>query len=327
MPARRVLPIVLFLLCAPMALAEGDARLRLDFDSDEATIHIERETPGFEHAVKIEYDVPDAKLELKREQKSPGNESESKLEARFVAIVEYVDGDGDGAYDADETVASGWTLSDDAKDGDVRTNGTADWGEVDVTGTSAGNGTGKRLSTRAALGDGGTFGLDLFVDAGPETPDDASLAPAEAKIDITIQDYPYVRDDTALAVLVDLKAKDEFKSDRESEGVDGLSSQARAGNLTFRLSFRWLENATVDGVDTPVRSTVVTSTEESKPDEVEQTARVALAYARGDLIVHDPSLGVEYGVQGAGGPMATPSASALALVAVAAFAASLVRRR
>ncbi|HEX2022727.1 MAG TPA: hypothetical protein VHH36_08430 [Candidatus Thermoplasmatota archaeon] len=323
----------LLLPAVPFALADDgkdekerdeERRLELDVDDFKATIKLERELDGLEDAVKIEYDAGKAKLQVKHEAKNETTESEEKLEARFLALVEYADGNGNGAYDAGEPVASAWALGDDEKDAKIPINGTVEWGEIAVADAAGGNAPGKKLSSRASFGENATFGLDFHVYGDFTLVGNRSLAPTEAKIDILIQRYPYAQDGTALAVLVDLKAKEEFKDEREDDGEEGVSSEGVDGNLTFRLTFTWLENATVDGADREVRSTVIKSKEEAKDGEIEQKARVALSYPRGDFILHDPTVGVTYGAQGSG---ARPVPMGLGVLAAVGLAALAARRR
>lgn len=315
--------LILTLLTAPVALADEDddkdgkregrddrddrddddrdrdsRKLRLDVDDGKATIKLAREIAGLEDAVKIAFDTRKARIEVKHEMENATTESESKLEARFLSLLEYVDADGDGAYDPGETVASAWSLSDSGRDAKIPTNGTVDWRGVDVSDVTTGNVTGKKLSSRASFGPNATFGLDFFVYGTFTHFGDHSLLPTEAKIDIIIEHYPYVRPDSALALIVDLKAKEEFENEEgDDEDGPGVFSEMSAGNLSFRLIFTWLPNATVDGVDRDVRSTVLKEREEIGDDEIAHKARVAIGYPRGDRIVHDPTVGVDYTTQ------------------------------
>lgn len=301
-------------------------RLLLDVDDLKATIKLDREIAGAEDSVKIEFDASKAVVKVKHEEERDGNESEQKLEARFLALVEYVDADGDQAYDAGEAIASAWSLGREHRDAKVATNGTVAWSDIVVSDVSSGNATGKKLSSRASFGPNATFGLDFFVYGDFTMVGNASLAPTEAKIDIIIQHYPYVQNSTALAVLVDLKAKEEFKDgEDDDEGESGVFSEASAGNLTFRLTFTWLETATVDGVERAVHATVLRQKAEVEDDEISQKSRVAISYPRGDLIVHDPTMGVTYASQSADA-RAVPFPAVPLLLAGAAFIA-LARRR
>lgn len=332
---------MLLLLAVPMAAADDDDRgerregkghddehkreLRLEVDDDKASIKLERRNAGFEDAVKIEFDASEAKIKVKHESESDGNETEQKLEARFRTLIEFVDANANGAYDRNETIASTWALGDDEHDDHDGANGSVEWGDVSVADVTSGNATGKKLSGRASFGPNATFGLDFYVYGAFTLVGNESLEPTEAKIDILIQRYPYVRNDSALAVIVDLKAKEEIESDREDEHEDGVSSEGSAGPLQFRMTFTWLENATVDGVDTPVRASVLKNHEESESSEKVQKARIALAYARGESILHDPTVGVQYGTQSSDA-RAVP-APALVAVGLAAAVATLLRRR
>lgn len=310
---------------------EGDdhrekRKLSLDVGDLKANIKLERDLAGVEESVKIGFDAEKAKLEVKREMEDARNESEQKLEARFLALLEYVDGNGNGAYDAGETIASAYSLGNAEKDAKVPTNASVEWSSILVTDVASGNVTGKKLSSRASFGPNATFGLDFYVYGAFTLVGDAPLEPTEAKVDIIIQHYPYVRADSALAVLVDLKAKEEFKSeDRDDDDGPGVFSEMTEGNLSFRLRFTWLPNATVDGVDRAIHSTLLKDRQEAGNDEIEHKARVAIGYPRGDLIVHDPTVGVSY--ETASATTRDVPFPAVALALAACVVSAVIRRR
>lgn len=316
------------LLASPLALADdpkGERRdgrkLQLEVDDLKATIRLDRELAGLEDAVKIEFDAEKGRVSVKHEEKSGGDESEQKLEARLLALVEFVDANGNGAYDPEETIASAWGLGKAAKDARIRTNGTVAWRDLEVRDVSSGDLAGKKLSGRASFGPNATFGLDFYVYGNLTFVGDAPLAPTEAKIDVVVQHYPYARADSALAVIVDLYAKEEVEADAGDARTEGMYSEMSAGALDFRLTFTWLENATVDGVDRAVRSTVLKNQEKIEEDGIAQKARVALSYARGDLIVHDPTIGARYEAASADArAVPVPAVSLAVAVALAAFA-------
>lgn len=328
--------IVLLLLSAPVALADDDEddehdederdeerSLKIDVDGEKATVKLERDARGREDSVKVEFDAREAKIKVKHEEKNETVESEAKLEARFRRIVEFVDQDGDGAFDGNETVASSWNLAEDADDDDG--NGSVDWGAVALDDAVSGNLTGKKLSARASFGPNATFGLDLYVYGAFALVGNASLAPTDTKIDIIVEHYPYVRDDTRIAVIVDLKAKEELKDDARGDDEDGVFSAVTEGNLSFRLTFTWLTTATVDGVDLPVHAAVLRNQEEIEDHEIKQVARVAIAYPRGDVIVHDPTIGVSSTEVSAASLVPMPGV--VILVATLALGALAWRRR
>lgn len=354
--------LVLLLASAPLALADDDddrderenegkedkgrgrggdddlssfasgARRRVELDVKDrlAEVKLKREDAAGEDSVKIEFDARRAQVQVKHElEERGGNETEEKLQARFRTLLEFVDGNGNGAYDPGERVVTAFALGSE-KDAKMPVNGTAAWGPIQVGDVASANGTaGKKLSGRAAFGGNGTFGLDFYVYGDFAMIGNASLLPTEAKIDILIENYPYARADTLLAVIVDLKAEEKM----ESEGDDderGFSAPASANETGFRLVFTWLDHATVDGVDKPVRSTLLKNEEESGDGEIEHKARVALAYARGAGILHDPTIGATYESQSDdGGEIRdVPSITPLVAVGVAGvIAVALGRRR
>lgn len=306
---------------------DADDRRKVDLDVDDgrARIKLAREGPQGEDSVKIEYDAARAALQVKYEQEVQDNKTEEKLQARFLALLEYRDANGNGAYDAGEPVASAYAVGESEKGWKGPTNGTLDWGPIQVQDVTSNGTGGKKLSSRATFGGNATFGLDFYVYGDFTMVGNASLAPTEAKIDVLIDDYPYARPDTALALVLDLKAEEKLETERD-EDEEGFAAPAAEAGTGFRLVFTWLETATVDGVDLPVHSTVLKNEEETKDEEREQKARIALSYARGAHILHDPTLGATLATQSAG-VQEVPLPGPLLAVAAVALGALVLRRR
>lgn len=313
---------------------DDERKVHVEVDGLEAKIRLERETRASEDKIELRFDASDARLEVKYEAEANRTETEQKLVARFHEIIEYVDADGDGAYDEGETIASAYRLGGD-KGISENVTGEARWEAITMSDITRENATGKRLESRATFGEGGVFGLVFYVFGDFTMLDGSTLQPTEAKIDILIQRYPYERDDTRLGVVLTLKAKEEFERDHEFVDADeaGVAASGTTSDVSFSLVFTWKETALVDGVDTPVRATVLkdsTKAQSERDDDgqeskTEQKLLLVLSYARGDDILHDPTAGVSYETLSAE-TSAVPGPG-LALAAAAAGAAALLARR
>lgn len=343
---RTLLAILVALLLAltPLALADdededkkdkgrgddernrGKHKMDLDVGRERASIKLSKEDANGEHAIRIDFDADGARLRVQHESENETSESSQKLEARFHTLAEFVDTDGDGIYDAGEPIASAYRLGKRRGDG-IAENGSADWGPItDTAATSAGGVAGRKLSSTASLGGNATFGLDMYVYGDLTTVGNTTLLPTEAKVDIRIANYPYMRNDSRLAVLVTLKSSQEFESERGDDDEQGLKVHADANGTKLDFRFTWLETATVDGIDLPVGTSVIEDKAEEDDEESSRKSLVAFSYARGTNILHDPTIGASYGTASAdANPV--PGPGLIALVAGVAVLAVALRRR
>lgn len=309
---------------------EGDeARRRVEVSrSDEGVVfELEKEDAASEEKVKIEFDTGDSelKLEFEREdEEARGNdtvESEATFEYKveLMRLVEYDDVDGDLVLSDADNVTSEVDFDD------------VDWSVGDVEDISAGGEDGKTVTVTADLGANGTFEMVFYAFGDFAQVNATSLRPTDVKIDFVVDGYPWEGNDTRLAL--DLKI--EVKSEHEVESEDGGTSvNATAEDISGY--FTWAPTAEVDGVETNVTSdvyedTTKTETETETDDdgaeseaEVEREQKLTLNYERGDRIVHDPVLGVQYASVTAQNPL--PFVGPLAVVAGLVLAAVFVAR-
>lgn len=311
---------------------DEEREVHVEIDGHEAKIKLERETNASEDQIELRFKADEGLLEVKYEAESNDTETEQRLRARFHEVFEYVDADGDGAYDPGEPISSSYRLGGETELADDA-NGTASWQAIQMSDVTKGNASGKKLESRATFGDGGVFGLVFYVFGEFAEVDGSSLAPTEAKIDILIQHYPYVRNDTRVGVVVSLKAQQEFESEHEFVDADeeGLAASGTTSDMSFSLVFTWKETAIVDGASTPVRSTVLKNSMKAEVDEdgselVEKTL-IVLSYARGDDILHDPTAGVSYQTASDRTSMVPGPGLALVAAAIALVALLAPRRR
>ena len=314
---------------------DDERAVNVEVDGLEARIELERETNATEDKIELRFDASEGLLEVKYEADTNDTETEQKLRARFHELIEYVDSDGDGAYDSGEEIASAYRLGGGNELADDLT-GQAAWQPITLSDVTKGNATGKKLESRATFGERGVFGLVFYVFGDFTMLDGTTLQPTETKIDILIQHYPFVRNDTRLGVVLTLKAEEEFEREHEFVDADeeGVASSGTTSDVSFSLVFTWKETARVDGVDTPVRATVLKNSTkvESEVDEgeresaTEQKVLLVLSYERGDDILHDPTAGVSYQTLSAE-TRAVPGPGLMVAAAAVGLAALFARRR
>lgn len=318
-----IVPITLLLLIAialPAVADEGDEKreVSVEVTDDKATISLSRENTTIEDGVLIEFDTGSANIlvehEFEEERGEVETETESKLEVQFHQLIEHVDENGNGRFDAGEEVVSAWRLSDGSDEPfDPDAGGTVEWRPLQVEDMVSDDGTlGKRITGTAQfqtiIGPDLTsivpsadahFGLVLYVFGDFTTLAGATLEPSEVKIDIVINGFPYTREDTAVALIMETSADHEFEREGPAGAEDNrVSVDAAAAGRNVDLIFTWEPTAIVDGEDRSVHTTVLEADSETKTDPTETEFKdhrtFALSYARGDTILHDPVIGASF---------------------------------
>ena len=275
-------------------------RMNVDRDDDGIKVELKRDSGEEETKVEFKMNLDEAKFRLKYEEETETTELEQKLSVELKHLVEYRDADGDGAYTEGEEILSSWNLGDSHSLVDS-SNGTVTWLEPSIEDITVNGIDGKKMSASASMGENSSalFTVDMMVFGEFNLLGNDSLAPTQVKIDFVIENYDYAANDTALALMLRTKTKQE--QDYEHEDIDSDEEGLVASSITdsgtsVGLAFTWKGNATVDGVDTTVATTVFKSTTEDSDGEFEHKQDFALSYVRGDVIVHDPTLGVLYDV-------------------------------
>lgn len=196
-------------------------------------------------------------------------EAEFEFEVEFDEIVEFVDNDGDGLYDEGEEVY-----------------------EYDLEGVSYApiqrmieNVGGVIVHVITIQTEDGMFKVTIYVSGSPIIVHGENVMPNEVKIDIEIDNFPYTREDSKLALKVELDSELEVEEEkREVEGEEEEEVEVTFGN--YGGFFSWKDTATIDGVEKPVLSTDISE------DPEEGDRELYLIYERGTSIVHDPKIGV-----------------------------------
>lgn len=321
---------------------EMEHELKVEQDSEGIKVGLKREIGENETKIEFKMDLDEAKFRLKYEEDTDNTELEQKLSVELKHLVEYRDANGNAAYDEGEDIVSAWGMSNShSLINDL--NGTVTWGVPSIEDITLNGVAGKKMSAAAMMGENSSaeFRVDMMVFGQLNLLAGNALAPTEVKIDFVFENYDYQANDTALALLMRTKTKQEQEYDHEDidEDEEGVvaSSTTNAGTLVG-LAFTWKGNATVDGVDTTVGTTVFKITTEDEDGEFEHKQDFALSYTRGDLIVHDPTAGVTYDVvtQSATGSEATtvdegfmglPGFTAILGVAAISMAAIVLMRK
>jgi hypothetical protein len=270
----------------------------ISHDDDEIKVELKRESNGFESEIEFKLQLDESKFRLKYSEESGQLETEQKISVELRSLVEYRDADGDGKYSQGDDIVSSWAFSSSNPLHDGNDDDKVNWGTPAVSDITVDGTDGKVVTATASMGESnGTFTIKMYVFGDFTDMDGVSLKPTDVKIDFIINDYDYQTNDTALAVLLRSKAKQETEQniDDLDEGEEGLQAVSNTPSGTMvGLEFSWKGNATVDGVNTTVGTTLFKAETQESDDEFEHKQDFALSYSRGQSIIHDPTAGVTY---------------------------------
>ena len=118
--------------------------------------------------------------------------------------------------------------------------------------------------------------------------DGVIVAPTQIKIDVGIHDFPYLDDNSDLALKVKLESTADYEEDDLTEDEeDGRATDEKEVEISKGDAegfFSWVETALIDGVEQVVKAT---------PLEIEnEEQKLYLNYPRGQEIIHDPKIGM-----------------------------------
>lgn len=210
--------------------------------------------------------------ELRLDFTQPDNTTaEVQLTLIFEALVEFVDEDGDG-FDFGEEVQT-FEIDQMAFDG------------PSVVELPTG---GYQISVSYPLPQSESrLGIVFWVFENVTKLNETAVNPTEVKFDVTLSFFPFVAQESVVALMVKLKTELEPRLNL----TESLAELEAAGER-YQGFFKWSKSALVDGQPTEVTATVLKSEIEFEAQEIGFERTVFLAYERGQQIVHDPFVGV-----------------------------------
>ena len=233
--------------------------------------------------------------------------------ATFLApfgIVEYRD-NGDGRYDLrGDTVVSVLPLHKDLQDSDDfyeqtgTTNGTVKW--YDRPGYKALESRNQsvydvKVITLTAETMDGVFTIVMHVSNSIFINEEVTLSPYEIKLDFIIEDYPYVANDTEVALLMVIGVGNaNWHQGLPSNYTEDYKGFLDQDGMNFPIEggagyYSWAKEADVDGVNQTVVTSTLAQFAEFNWTPNRSTSvgikYIAMAYGRGEKITHDPKLG------------------------------------
>lgn len=268
---------------------QGDER-RPDEAGRAPPVEIHDRPGGFATRAPPDQARPNVAVDARNASATVERDDVRPLDLHLDQVVEFVDQDGDGAYDVGEPVENRTSLNE------APSRVEAD--EANETRTVV-----------YELGEEGQ--LRLVFDLGTAHAEDVGT-----KFDVVVDGYAFGREDARIA----LGSRIQVDGGIERVEIDG--QPALAGETGEQVSYlSWVPTVQVDGADHPVASSVHVDAEEPA-----ESAIVYWAYPQGEEIVHDPALGVRDAIRDLAGQIA-PFALGLAATATLLFGGYAARAR
>ena len=260
---------------------ENEREVKVEYSDNEIQIESQLKTGDIKDEFQIKVEAGDdlaIKLEYEEETVVDAVETELELEFKvvFKSLIEFIDMDGNGIYNTDnDTEIQEYTFEEfdpivyaPILQPDNSTLHYLNISTVDNVFT-------------AHLFDAGDF-MNLSTTV---------LTPTEVKIDIEINDFPYLNDSSQLAVYTKLETSSEMEEDDETEDEENGYVEEEGGVVTemngFMADFTWAENALIDGTVMSVSTTPIDT------DDTDSNAeKMYIVYPRGTHIYHDPKIGM-----------------------------------
>jgi len=200
-------------------------------------------------------------------------------------LLEYIDINANGKYDRNDVVLS--TL--------VMSNATF----ANITYTNSTTPEGKTITILETHTLDTLFSIVIYVAREHTSLFNTILTPEEIKIDFNIVGYPFVNQTSQLALITVVETPFSITPEQTtSDEQKGRANQESGLNISsgaHRGFFSWANGATIDNLSRPVNVTVLTETEQTFTGDTQETmtqTQVIFSYPRGDVISHDPKIGV-----------------------------------
>ena len=200
-------------------------------------------------------------------------------------LVEYNDINKNGKYDDSDIVVSNLLFSNVTFSNITYTNSTTPEGQTITI-----------LETHTL---DNLFSIVIYVASEQTSLLNYIITPEEIKIDFNIIGYPFVNQTSQLALINRIETPfcitSELSTYDEKQGRANQESGLNISSGSHRGFFSWANSAIIDNTSRPVNVTVLIETEQTFTRNTQETitqSRVIFSYPRGEIISHDPKVGV-----------------------------------
>jgi len=247
---------------------EVESILRSGLTKNKIEFNIQNDSNGVE--IGVEY-TPDY------DSSSNSSEIELEFEVTFKEIVEYVDVDDNGMYN-------------DSIDTEIQVLALSNFQPTYYEVQSISNDT--DLHYFLVTTTDGVFSAHIFIAEEFEIVNDTLITPSETKIDIEIDNFNYLNQNSRLALYTKLESGIDYEEHEDTEDEENEYDDNEAGVFTSNNTnvgfFTWKKNATIDGISQAV---LISDIEDDEFEPNEQ--KLYMNYPNGTLIYHDPKIGIE----------------------------------
>ncbi len=211
-------------------------------------------------------------IEMQYRNQAESEQANVQMTITFRQMLEYEDMDGDGQLGPGDEIVSTYDLE------------KAQWEALEhVDETTDG---GKKVHTITARTKDGVFAMVSRTTETQAQTQSGELSPNLMKIDLIVEDFPWTRANTRLALhaTVDNEGTITHIADPAQRQYMGENEAGIESNDDGDVGFyTWVHSADVDGTSSQVRTRV--------SNDAEGTT-LQFNYDQGDIITHDPKLGV-----------------------------------
>ncbi len=257
--------------------ARNARSIEVENSSTAARINSKRTVAGFEDQFELDVILSSA-LEIRFAYQSDMKESDFEIifQVKFENLTEYVDQDGDGVFDE----------SGDQKIQDVTLDSFKS-----ILYTIQSGAINEKLHILTISTTDDIFTLRIIALENFAGINGSLVTPGEVKLDVEIQNFPYLNTNSSIAVSISVVSSSAFESEaetydeRENFSINEAALATTMNNFTG--FFSWNNTALIDGsVSAPVNRSMLTS-------QGGEQKRFYLCYPNGTVILHDPKIGVE----------------------------------
>lgn len=247
-----------------------ESTLRNGNQKDEISIEVKY---GEDDGIEVDFGY-----EIEFEENNTETEKEMEFSVKFKNLIEYIDNNNNGIYEK---------LIDDK----LQTYILNDTSLLDYDNSTLSSGN-KVIYLKVGTNDG-IFTLHIYLSEEYTLVNQSFIAPNQMKIDIEINGFNYLNNNSRLALYTRLDSQYEYEeyedSENEEKGYidDDEEKTVRTINSGYVGEFIWKKYAEVDGIN----KSVLTSNIETD-DELESEQKFYLNYAHGDYIYHDPTMSI-----------------------------------
>ncbi|MHA2003421.1 MAG: hypothetical protein ACW960_04870 [Candidatus Thorarchaeota archaeon] len=213
----------------------------------QVEIESKLESGGTEDSFKIEVSTSLDGVEFKVEFETENSttETEREFEVEFEEIVEYIDDNNNGLYDKES-------------DTDVQTLELASFNPISYSVETHPDG---EIHVLEVTTTDGVFSAFVYATGEFADINGSVIAPTQVKIDVIIQGFDYLENDSQLALEVKLEASMEtsYEDITEDEEDGRATEEAEVDVIMDEITgfFSWKETAEIDGITYPVNASKV----------------------------------------------------------------------